>query len=210
MRRSASLPHLPHSLTAPGYGLLRAAQAGLAVAILASLLWAGWLYRESASLQAAAARMEQADARLRDAARHEQAQAKQAGFDVSEGRLKTLAPEVAFANRLLEKRAFSWTRLLNDLEAAVPPHISLHAVAVSFKDSTVALNGAARTLLDVATLVNALERHQAFHTVTLGQHQVRGKTPEMAAASTEPDPTRHVSFSLSATYQPDEGGAPRP
>jgi hypothetical protein len=208
MKRPVSLPHLSCFLAAHGFGLLRATQAGLVAVILASLLWAVWLYSESRFLNEEAVRNEQADARVREAARRFQTQATQAGFDVTEVRLRTLGLEVTFANRLLEKRVFSWTRFLSDLEEAVPIHVSVSAVAISFKDSTIALNGTAWTLQDVITLVNALERHPAFHSVTLDQHRSLGKMPDGTAAAKERDPARHVSFSLTVTYQaPDTGAA---
>jgi Tfp pilus assembly protein PilN len=208
MKWPVSLPHLSCALAAHGFGLLRAIQAGLVAVILASLLWAVWLYSESRFLNEEAVRYEQADARVREAARRFQTQATQAGFDMTEARLQTLKLEVTFANRLLEKRVFSWTRLLSDLEEAVPAHVSVSVVSISFKDSTIALNGTALTLQDVTTLVNALERHPVFHSVTLGQHRIQGKMPDGTAAAKEQDPARHVSFSLTVTYQaPDTGAA---
>ncbi|MER3422042.1 MAG: hypothetical protein C4293_01215, partial [Nitrospiraceae bacterium] len=130
----------------------------------------------SRRLESQAGQHEEAAQRVEALTRKFVDQAKRAGIDLTEDRKTRLSQEVAFANRLLEQQAFSWTRFLGDLEEAVPPHVSIRSVALNFKDSVITLNGEALTLKDVTELVNGLENHSAFRNVVLSQHRVKERT----------------------------------
>jgi Tfp pilus assembly protein PilN len=197
--KTTRLPQLSVPLAGQGFGLLRAAQWVLALIIVGSLGSAAWMWWESRALVEAAAKHEQAAERVRETSRQFLAQASRAGLDLSDGRIKTLSREVDFANRMLEKRAFSWTRFLSELEDGVPPHISIGSVTLSFKDSTITLNGTALTLKDVTTLVNNLENHQAFHDVVLSQHRFKESADGKAVGR---DTRGTVEFTLTVMYRP--------
>ena len=196
--KTSQLPQLSVSLAGQGFGLLRAAQWVLTLFIVGSLGAAAWMWWDSRTLVEAAAKHEQAAERVRETSRQFLAQASRAGLDLSDGRIQTLGREVAFANQLLEKRAFSWTRFLTELEDGVPPHISISSVTLSFKDSTITLNGTALTLKDVTTLVNNLENHQAFHDVVLSQHRFKESAEGKAAGH---NTAGTVEFTLTVVYR---------
>ncbi|MGH7167365.1 MAG: PilN domain-containing protein, partial [Nitrospiraceae bacterium] len=169
----ASLPSLNLSLAPQWLRLFRAAQWIMALLIAGALSLAAWSWWHSRTLEADAAQYEVAAERVEEMNRHFVKEAARAGVDLADERLKALPREVAFTNQLLEQRAFSWTRFLNDLEEAVPPSVSIGSITVNFKDSLIALNGTARSLKDLTGLVNGLEGHAAFRNVVLSQHTFR-------------------------------------
>ncbi len=196
--RTTPLPRLSVSLAGQGFGWLRTAQWAMTLVIVGSLGAAAWMWWNSRDIVEAAVKYEQAADRVHETSRQFLTQASRAGLDLSDGRLKTLSREVDFANQLLEKRAFSWTRFLSELEDGVPPHISISSVTLSFKDSTITLNGTALTLKDVTALVDNLENHPAFHDVVLSQHRFKesgdGKIPGQVPFGT-------VEFTLTVMYR---------
>jgi len=197
--RPTPLPRLSVSLAGRGFELLRAAQWAMALVIVGSLGSAAWMWWDSRAIVEAAAKYEQAAERVRETSRQFLAQASRAGLDLSDRRIKALNREVDFANQLLEKRAFSWTRFLSQLEDAVPPHVSISSVLLSFKDSTITLNGTALTLKDVTALVNNLENHPAFHDVVLSQHRFKESGDGKISGQ---DPSGMVEFTLTVMYRP--------
>ena len=191
----ASLPRLNLSLAPQWFRLFRAAQWIMALLIAGSLSLSAWSWWHSRSLEADAAQYQLAAGRVEEMNRHFIEEAARAGVDLADERLKTLPREVAFTNQLLEQRAFSWTRFLNDLEEAVPPSVSIGSVTVNFKDSLIALNGTARSLKDLTGLVNGLEGHPAFRNVVLSQHTFR-------ATEGAGDGRGMLEFTLTVTYHP--------
>jgi Tfp pilus assembly protein PilN len=191
----ASLPRLNLSLAPQWFWLFRAAQWIMALLIAGSLCLSAWSWWHSRSLEADAAQYELAAARGEEMNRHFIEEAARAGVDLADERLKALPREVAFTNQLLEQRAFSWTRFLNDLEEAVPPSVTVGTVTVNFKDSLIALNGTARSLKDLTGLVNGLESHAAFRNVVLSQHTFRETEGPR-------DGGGMLEFTLSVTYRP--------
>src|SRR2546427_9319765 len=119
----ASLPRLNLSLAPQWFRLFRAAQWIMVLLIAGSLSLSAWSWWHSRSLEADAAQYQLAAGRVEEMNRHFIEEAARAGVDLADERLKTLPREVAFTNQLLEQRAFSWTRFLNDLEEAVPPSV---------------------------------------------------------------------------------------
>jgi len=86
--------------------------------------------------------------------------------------LARVAGEVQFANQLIAKRAFSWTRLLTDLEESVPPRISIESISVDTRESEIALDGSAMSLRDLTAFIISLEDHPAFMGAVLVRHRV--------------------------------------
>lgn len=194
------------SLGAKGFGLIRLAQWALAVTVVGSIGSAVWLWWDSRFLLDEAAQYEVAAERVRGTTGEFVKQATQAGFDLSEARVKVLTREVAFANQLLEKRTFSWTRFLSHLEEAVPPRVSISAVQLNYKDSIITLNGTALTLKDLTALVNGLEEHAAFRNVVLSQHRFQEARTAGGQAGVEKvhggEGARTVEFTMTVTYRP--------
>lgn len=198
------LPRMHLSLSADGFGVLRAAQVVMSLAIVGGVGAALWSLAESRDLQARAVPYETAANRIIESTGAYMKEAKLAGYDLSDERLKGLDGEVAFTNQMVAKRAFSWTRFLSDLEEAVPPRVSISSVGVSFKDgvSTIAVAGSAVALRDLTALVNGLEGHAAFRNVVLSHHQTQGPPEKPGDQSRDLEGTRQVEFSLTVTYRP--------
>lgn len=193
------LPTLQLGLTAHGLPAVRAAQWGLVCVIAGSAAVAGWLWWDSRVLDEQAAVYEAAARHVQDATGKFAQESLQAGFDLSEGRLKVMNQEVIFSDQLLKQRAFSWTRFLSDLEDAVPPRISIASVTLGGADAAIALSGSALTLKDVTGLINSLERHPSFWNVVLSEHHVQ----EPAGTEEEKKKMRPtIAFTLTAAYRP--------
>jgi len=201
------LPRLRLPLTARGFGVLRAAQAIMSLVIAGGIGAAVWFWAESRILRAAAVPYEAATQRIIGITANYVKQAKLAGYDLSDERLTGLEQEVSFANQMVAKRAFSWTRFLTDLEDAVPPRVSISSVALGFKDgaSTITLTGSALMLRDLTALVNGLENHAAFRHVVLSHHRIQGPPERADGTSREQAGARRVEFGLTATYMNHAG-----
>ncbi len=202
-RRSVTdLPSLDLSLTSRGFELVRAVEWGMALVIAGALASAGWFWWDTRAVERDALRYEQAKVRVLENSRHFVEQARLAGLNVSEARINALPREVAFANQLLAKRAFSWTRFLSDLEEAVPARVSISSVTLNFKDNTITLNGAAVTLKDLTALVASLEHHPAFKEVVLSQHRLQEDGTDHGTMVVRKERARTIDFSLSVAYRP--------
>ncbi len=100
------------------------------------------------------------------------AEARQEGIDLSEEALKRLPSEVELANRLLEKRTFSWTKFLTELEQAIPSRLALSSVRLDQAGTMVRLTGTATSLEDITVFTVGLQDHATFKDPILGQHRV--------------------------------------
>lgn len=198
------LPRLSLSVMTPGWNGLRAAQIGLWLLLVAAVAFSLWIGADSLALQDEALRHEQAAERLRTDTKTFLAKAREAGFTLTEERAKLLPRDVAFANQLLEKRAFSWTRFLSDLESTVPTRASISSVSLSFSGTTITVSGTALTLKDVTGFVEDLERHPAFEKVVLTEHHTEELRPKDAKGShgALAPGTPVVLFTLTVTYSP--------
>ncbi len=148
-------------------------RAGL---MLLSLLFMGlisWDLLQAKAIEPRIAEAERAVARVRDQDSRLRLQAQADGLDLSDAALQRLPQEVAFANQVITKRVFSWTRFLTDLEEAVPPRVAIQSIRLDFKDSAIALGGSALTLKDLTALIIGLEDHRAFAQAVLVQHRVK-------------------------------------
>jgi hypothetical protein len=192
-KQTLNIPRLSLALTTSGYDLLRAAQWLMLLAIVVSLGTAASLWWNAREMDRQAVEYEQATRRVQDANRLFLKDASQAGYDLTEDRIRGLTREVSFANQLLEKGAFSWTRFLNDLEEAVAPHISFSSVKLSFKESVISLTGTALTLKDLTAQIDKLEGHPLFSNVLLSNHQIQ-EDGEVVKQT--------VSFTMTVVYHP--------
>ncbi len=116
--------------------------------------------------------------------------------------LAALPARVDAYNQILAASAFSWTRLLMELEASLPARVGLTAIQPDPSTGVVTLLGAGRSFGDVAAFVQHLEQRAAFRDVTLLRHseQARGGSP----------PVVLYEFSVRLQYGAGgRGGAPR-
>ena len=149
-----------------------AARAALALISLLLIGLIAWDLQRARAIEQQIIPVEQAVARVRAQDSRLQLQAQAEGLDLSDAALQRLPREVAFANQVIAKRVFSWTRFLTDLEEAVPPRVAIRSIHLDSKGSVIALAGSALTLKDLTALIISLEDHRAFQDAVLGQHRV--------------------------------------
>jgi Tfp pilus assembly protein PilN len=90
---------------------------------------------------------------------------------------------------LRESRRISWTKLLTSIEAVVPIGVALKHVDLDPKDSTLMLNGIARSPESLRNLVVAMEKAVQF------------KSPSLKHQSVEKG---SISFNVVAVYREDK------
>jgi len=93
---------------------------------------------------------------------------------------------------LMEARKISWTQVLTSVEAVVPVGVALQHVELNPKDSTLTLNGMARSPESLRNLVVAMEKSASF------------KAPFLKHQSLEKG---NISFNVVAVYRADKIGA---
>ncbi|HMS83204.1 MAG TPA: PilN domain-containing protein [Nitrospira sp.] len=139
------------------------------VGLLLSIGWNLWqgilVYEETQIIEAELERVRQLDQVVMAEARNE-------GIDLSERALKQLSSEVDLANQLLEKRTFSWTTFLAELEQTIPPRLALTSVRLDQTGKTVQLAGTAMSLEDITVFTVGLQNHAMFTDPVLAQHRV--------------------------------------
>ncbi len=151
--------------TVPLRLLLIGSCALLAMGICWNVRQAILAYQETLTLQAELDRVRQQDLDLIAEARHE-------GMDLSEEALKRLPSEVELANQLLEKRTFSWTKFLTELEHTIPSRLALSSVRLDQAGTMVRLTGTAMSLEDITAFTVGLQDHTIFKDPILAQHRV--------------------------------------
>ena len=176
------MPQLVLTWVPPEVPLLRAAQGSLIGLILLCLGVSVWWWDESLTFNETAERLEAGAARTDLLNRQFEASLKRENLTLPGGQIALIQSKIAFANQLTEKRAFSWTRLLSELEEAVPAHVSVGSVKLDFHQSRIMLDGVAGSLQDVNVFVRALQGHQAFHGAVLVKHEER-KTHQATAVN---------------------------
>jgi Tfp pilus assembly protein PilN len=176
---------------------------------MSALSLAGWWGWESQSLQDAAERYEAAAARAISLNESFAAQMQRDGLILTPDQIAVARTDVVFANQLADKRSFSWTRLLSDLEETVPPEVSIASIKLNFQESAVVLEGMARRLQDLDRFVHQLQQHRAFRQAVLSKHELRqeaagkpGLTAGQPATSSEVETERFIEYSLTVLYRP--------
>jgi len=153
-----------------------ALRLGLMLVSLGFIGLLAWDFERLQDIQAKTESAERALIQARDHDKRVQTEAQAAGMDLSDSALEHMARDVAFANQLIAKRTFSWTHFLGDLEEVIPPRIAINNVKLDAKESSIALNGLAVSLKDLATLIMSLLDHRSFQDPVLKQHSVLDNT----------------------------------
>lgn len=139
------------------------------IGLLLAIAWNIWqgvlIYEESQVIAAELERVRQMDQAVI-------AESRKEGIDLSAGALKRLSSEVDLANQLLEKRTFSWTTFLTELERTIPPRLVLTSVRLDQSSKTVQLTGTAVSLEDITAFTVGLHNHATFKNPVLAQHRV--------------------------------------
>lgn len=102
-----------------------------------------------------------------------------------------LVERVKLYNSIIQGAAFSWSRLLFELEQSLPTNIALLEIQPDFAASRVTLTGEAKTMEDLLQCVRRLQERERFQQVYLLQHAVK---------SGQTGPTK-VSFTISLRYR---------
>jgi len=100
-----------------------------------------------------------------------------------------LVKDLTAMSGLTKSRKISWTRLLTSIEAVVPVGVALKQVEYDPKDSTLTLNGMARSPESLRNLVAAMEMAAPF------------KDPSLKHQSLEKG---SISFNVVAIYREDK------
>lgn len=183
---TSTLPCLRLTTAPPMVSLLRALQWTLAAITLVSTGLAWWWWQDSLDLEQRAVQYETAVARTKLLNQQFQAQMAREGLTLPGDHIAMVQGKIAFANQLTEKRAFSWTRLLSELEDTVPPHVSIASVKLDFQQASIVVDGLAASLQDVNAFVQALQTHRAFHQAVLAKHELhKGRDGRGAAPAVE-------------------------
>ncbi len=164
--------------------LVAAIAAGLAAALGVQLLLWTSLRRDGLGI---GERLAQMEAQVR---RHEE-EVRAIRTTIPAEALKRYEARVAAYNQILEASAFSWTRLLVELEHAVPPGVHLREILPDQSSGRVTLSGAARSFDDIARLVRGLSERTSFRDVYLLRQ----------ASRTETGGGDTLDFTLSLLYQ---------
>lgn len=187
----------------------RMAQWSMIGAMLTGFCLTGWWWWSSVSLNDLAEKYERATTRTQEVNQLAVLQMKQDGLVLAADELRIVDHDIAFVTQLETKRTFLWTRLLTDLESTLPEPVTLLSVTPQLNNGNVGLHGTAKTLHDLHAFVSKLQKHPAFHRVTLSNHSLKEASTSQEAGRRlgqdgNPDsrPNSHVEFSLTADYQP--------
>ncbi len=206
--RVSTAGQLRLSLASPVYTMIRLGQAGMALLVTGSVVFSVWCWMESRSLGDATAQYATSVARVQEMNRQFADQMTQDGLTMSQNQITEVHRKVEFANNLIDKQAFSWTKLLSNLEAALPPRVSISSVRHNFRDSTIRLQGSVMTLRDLDVMVDSLESHEAFERVKVSKHKFGELQERLPPGRTRAgDPKRKprvrqiVTFQLTVGYR---------
>lgn len=198
-------PQLMLTWVPPEVPLLRGAQGGLIGLILLCVGVSVWWWDESRTLNETAERFEAGIARTEIINRQFEASLKRESLTLPGDQIALIQGKIAFANQLTEKRSFSWTRLLSELEETVPAQVSVGSVKLDFHQSRIMLDGVAASLQDVNAFVHALQHHQAFHGAVLVKHEERKKqqatSVNQASGRESIGNGSRIEFSLAIEYR---------
>ena len=149
-------------------------------------------YRYVHETQATRARIAQVEEQTRVEARHEEAARNRLkGLDLSR-----LDEQTRFINAKLAERAFSWSRLLDELESILADDVRLLSVSPSFADDgriVLGLSFQAKSADGMITTINRMNADPQF-------------TDAFPSTESEDDAGIY-SFNLTAIYLPEQSGA---
>ncbi|MFQ5801934.1 MAG: PilN domain-containing protein [Candidatus Methylomirabilales bacterium] len=86
---------------------------------------------------------------------------------LSPAEVDRLGARVTLYNGIIQGANFSWTRLLFELERAIPANVTLVEIQPNFAEGRVILSGDAKTMEDLLRCVRQLKEREAFHQVYL-------------------------------------------
>jgi hypothetical protein len=196
-----TVPSLRLVTAPPLVSTLRTLQWSLIGLTVLSVGLIGWWWQETQEVDAIAERYETAALRTATLNRQFEAQLAREGLSLPGDQIALVQGKIAFANLLSEKRAFSWTRLLSELEETVPANVSIGSVKLDFQQSNIVVDGLASSLQDVNVFVQTLQTHRAFQKAILAKHEVH-KGGAVVPIEGGADGLRHdIEFTLAVDYR---------
>lgn len=199
-----TVPSLRLAVAPPMVSTLHALQWSLISLTVLSVGFIGWWWQETQDVDAIAERYETAAVRTEILNRQFEAQLVREELTLPGDQVAMVQGKIAFANLLSEKRAFSWTRLLSELEETVPANVSIASVKLDFQQSNIIVDGLARSLQDVNVFVQTLQTHRAFQRAVLAKHEVHKGREGGVVLPIEGgmDAQRHdIEFTLAVDYR---------
>ena len=205
--RQQRVPTMHLSFQSPAVAVVRGIQWALFLIALTSLGFAVSSLLESRSLDEQSDYYEHALARQHRVTQLLTEDMARAGLTLTDEQINAVRKEIAFANQLTEKRDFSWTEMLHNLEEGMPPHVSINSVRLNFQDSTIRLQGTVKTIRDLDALVTKLNEAGTFSRVGLTEHNIqtnvgpaRRSTEAAEADKSERRAANAIDFTLTVTY----------
>jgi hypothetical protein len=206
-RRQQQVPTMHLSFQSPAVAVMRRIQWALSLIALTCLGFAVSFLQESRSLDEQSDYYEHALSRQHRVAQLLAEDMAHAKLTLTDEQIGAVRKEIAFSNQLREKRDFSWTEMLHNLEEGMPPHVSISSVRLNFQDSTIRLQGTVKTIQDLDALVTKLNEAGTFSRVGLSQHNVRTNvgpalrpTEAGAAEQSNQRSADVIDFVLTVTY----------
>ena len=177
--------------SAPGWRHL-AAWGAAAVLVAAITAVHGWYY---VSLRAATAPHEKMLQELEQKLKQVEAENARLQAAAPRAAVGALPKRVEAYNKIITAATFSWTKLLLELEAALPPDVGLTTIQPDPATGSVTLRGVAKTLGDVMLFVHQLEQRADFREVFLLRH---------SEAQRGAQPSQRQDFDLKLVYRAEE------
>ena len=175
----------------------RGIQWGLLSLTIGGGLFTGWMWWDRHALNEEADRYTAAAERTDSINRQFTAQLEQERLTLSAQQMADIREEVVSINQLAEKRGFSWTQLLHDLEEALPAGTSIGKIQRDVKQTTIRIDGRATSMTALNTLMSTLQSHSAFRQPVLHHH----KFADSHRADGGEEPERGgIEFSLTVQY----------
>ncbi len=199
-----AVPSLRLVAAPPIVSTLRILQWSLIGLTVMSVGLIGWWWQETQELDTMAERYETAALRTATLNRQFERHLAREGLTLPGDQIALVQGKIVFANLLSEKRAFSWTRLLSELEETVPANVSIGSVKLDFQQSNIVVDGLARSLQDVNVFVETLQTHRAFQKAVLAKHELhKGRDGGAAMPIAEGADTSHhdIEFTLAVDYR---------
>ncbi|MBX3349025.1 MAG: PilN domain-containing protein [Nitrospira sp.] len=178
--------------------VLHGLQWGLSGLFLGSSLLTAVMWAKTQEVREDATRYAEAAERTTALNQTFTAQQERDQLTLSAAQISRIQQEVRLVNQLAEKRGFSWTQLLADLEEAVPSGISVSRIQRDEHTSTLTIAGHATGMETLKTLLSMLQARPGFHEPVLHRHDLSDSSRPAGAA--EPQ-VSGVAFSVTVQYR---------
>lgn len=177
----------------------RAVRSALGVLALVALALTVFNVSEIIRLRSQSGDARQAIAQNEQQARDRREKARGIRQSIDRDRLNVVQLAAREANTLIDRRAFSWTELLNQFQSTLPPDVRIAGVAPQVDDAgrmLVAISVFSRRIEDLDAFMDALEETKAF-TLVLSRQD-------------DPQQDGTLRSSLQAYYAPAAAGSAVP